>query len=61
MDPELADAYAERDFRQLHKNKTWSRRDQADQNGWERHDHERHGMPYAICTVCEYLRNKKLS
>lgn len=56
MDPDLADAYAEHDFRQLHKRKTWSVRDQADQNGWENHDEQRHesliGMRYGECWLC---------
>lgn len=56
MDPDLADAYAERDFRALHKNRTWSPRDQADQDGWTRHDAQLHekliGMRYAECWIC---------
>lgn len=67
MDQDLADAYAERDFRQLHKRRTWSIRDQADENAWTRHDNDEdlggeylfHGMPYAICVICEYLRKKE--
>lgn len=56
VDQELADAYAERDFRQLHKRKTWSKTDQADQNSWELHDDQLHekliGMRYAECWIC---------
>ena len=56
MDKDLAEAYAERDFRQLHKRQTWSIKDQADQNGWELHDAQLHekliGMRYAECWIC---------
>jgi hypothetical protein len=56
VDKDLADARAESDFRQLHKHKTWSKRDQADQNGWELHDAQLHekliGMRYAECWIC---------
>lgn len=56
MDKDLADAYAERDFRQLHKRRTWSKQDQADQDGWETHDNEGHFIlideNYATCWLC---------
>lgn len=56
MDPELAEAYAERDFRMMHKDRTWTKRDQADQDGWEKHDNEGHLIlihrNYKQCWLC---------
>lgn len=55
-DPEWEEAVAERDFRQLHKDHTWSKRDQSDQNGWELHDDQLHekllGLRYGECWLC---------
>lgn len=63
--PEVAAAMADVNLRRQHKYRNgWSRADQRDQNAWERHDSNEdlwgnplvHGMPYGICTICEYLR-----
>lgn len=60
MDTEAAQIIAERNLRQQHKFlQHWGKADQRDENAWTRHDNEKHGMPYAICTVCEYLEGKR--
>lgn len=68
MDEALAAVVAERNLRRQHKYRLgWNKADQADENMWTMHDsnkglwgeHLVHGMPYAICTVCEYLRKAK--
>ena len=65
MDPELAAVVAEINLRKQHKYRMgWNREDQADENMWNLHDNNQgingqtliHGMPYGICTVCEFLR-----
>lgn len=54
MHPEVAAVVAEINLRNQHKPRSWSKRDQADEDAWTKHDRENHAMPYAICTVCEY-------
>jgi hypothetical protein len=56
MDSEVAAVIAEVNLRKQHKYRMgWDKADQRDENRWTRHDLQDHGMPYAICTVCEYL------
>lgn len=56
LPPEVAQLAAERALRSQRKySLRWNKADQADENRWTRHDEQRHGMPYGICTVCEYL------
>lgn len=56
MDPDFADAVAERNFRMLHRYQTWSKKDQADEDGWNQHDNQLHerliGCRYAECWLC---------
>lgn len=60
MHPEVAQVVAEMQLRRQHRFlQNWCRADQRDENMWTRHDDEGHAMPYGICTVCEYLRNKE--
>jgi hypothetical protein len=65
VEPEVAQVVAEINLRKQHKYRMgWSKADQADENMWTMHDNDEglngqpltHGMPYAICTVCEFLR-----
>ena len=64
MPLEVAQVIAERNLRQQHKPRTWSKKDQLDEDLWTLHDNNKglngqeliHGMPYGICTVCEFLR-----
>jgi hypothetical protein len=65
MDAEVAQIIAERNLRQQHKFRmNWGKSDQRDENAWTKHDsnigprgeHLVHGMPYGICTVCEYMK-----
>jgi hypothetical protein len=67
VDESLAALVAEKNLRRQHKYRLgWNRADQLDENMWTRHDNNQglggehlvHGMPYGICTVCEYLRKK---
>ena len=59
MNPEVAQVVAEVNLRKQHKYRMgWDKADQRDENRWTRHDSQRHGMPYGICTVCEYLDKK---
>jgi hypothetical protein len=56
MDPEVAAVVAEINLRRQHKYRNnWNKEDQRDENRWTRHDNDKHGMPYAICNMCEYL------
>jgi hypothetical protein len=68
MHIEVAQVLAERELRSQHKyTMAWSKSDQADENMWTLHDNNKglhgepliHGMPYGVCTVCEYMRTAK--
>lgn len=68
--PEVAQVVAERSLRSQHKYISgWSKADQRDENAWTRHDNNEnlegeylfHGMPYGICTVCEFMRKAEPS
>jgi hypothetical protein len=55
MHPDAVEVIRERELRSQHKYLTkWNQYDQADEDAWTVHDRDNHGMPYAICTVCEY-------
>lgn len=65
--PEVAEVIAERQLRSQHKYRmNWSKADQRDEDMWTLHDNNQgvngqiliHGMPYGICTVCEFLRKE---
>ena len=65
MEPEVEAVIAENNLRRQHKYRNgWNRADQRDENLWTMHDNMvglsgqylNHNMPYALCTVCEFLR-----